>query len=139
MAAGDIYKGKLFRIKVDGKTIFHETDFKLSSSKDFSEIASKDTDGKQFTAKDIEWSISCNSLIGDSLTDTQMDAAALYALHLSDETVAIEFTTSATGDMVFTGNAHVNQFDLDATHDDVAKGSFAFKGDGELSLGVVAV
>lgn len=133
-----MYKGKLFRIKVGGKTVFHETDFKFSSSKDFSEIASKDTNGKNFIPKDIEWSISCSSLVADSESDTQVDAAALYAMHLSDETIEMEFSPFETGTMVFSGSAHVSQFDVDATHDDIAKGSFSFKGEGVPVLAEVA-
>lgn len=133
-----MYKGKAFRIKKDGKTIFHETDFKLSSSLDFSEIASKDTDGKEFVAKDIEWTISCNSLIADSDSDTQIDAAALYADHIGKTLVALEFTNDTTGEMVFSGNAYVSQFDLDSTYDDVVKGSFSFKGTGTLAIATVS-
>jgi len=132
------YEGKLFRIKVAGKTIFHETDFKLSSSLDFKELASKDLSSKQRTPGDLDWNISCSSLIGNTVAAAQEDAATLYAKHIAKVEVAIEFTTAATGDMVFTGNAFVSQFDLDATHDDVARGSFSFVGNGDLALGVVA-
>lgn len=124
-----MYKGKLFRIKIGGKTVFHETDFKFSSSKDFSEVASKDVNGKQFIPKDIEWSISCSSLVGDSADDAQVDATALYAMHLADDTVEMEFSPFEEGTMIFTGSAHVSQFDLDGTYDDTVKGSFSFKGE----------
>ena len=136
--AVDFYEGKLFRIKIGGKTIFHETDFKLSSSLDFKELASKDLSSKQRSAGDLDWNISCSSLIGNTAAAAQEDAATLYAKHIAKVPVSIEFTTDATGDMVFTGEAFVSQFDLDASNDDVAKGSFSFVGNGDLALGVVA-
>ena len=133
-----LYQGTTVRIKVDGKTIFHETDATLSSSIDFKEVASKDTAGKLKIANVQTWSLACNTLIANSAASAQEDIKSLYDTHKAKTLVAIEFSTDVTGDVVFSGNAYVGTFNISATNEEEVTGDFNFEGDGELSIAVVA-
>lgn len=132
-----IYEGKLFRIKIGAKTIFHETNFSFSSSLDFKELASKDTATKEKTPSSQNWSISCESLAGVSTGNAQEDIKSLYEKHKNKSKVTISFTLGKTGDVVFTGEAYVGSFSLDSANDEEVKGAFTFEGTGDLSIGTV--
>lgn len=133
-----IYEGTTMRIKIGSKTIFHETDAKLTSSIPFKEVASKDTTGVISTPGTQSWSLSCNTLIANTIASAQEDVATLYATHAGKTAITVEFSTDVTGDVVFSGSAYVETFNLDATHEEVVTGDFNFKGDGALTIGVVA-
>lgn len=130
--------GTSFRVLVDDKTIAHETEASLSSSLDFKEVATKDTDGIEKTPGNQSWSISCNNLVMTDATTTQQTIATLYALHKDKTKVAIQFTTNDTGDMVFSGYAYIGTFNITSTNDENVSGDFSFEGTGGLTLGTVA-
>jgi predicted secreted protein len=131
------YQGTTMRILIGTKQIFHETDASLSSSLDFKEVASKDTLGKEKTPGSQSWSLSCNSLIGNSSLSVQEDITTLYGYHKAKTLVTIQFTTDISGDVVFSGTAYVGTFNVQATNDEVVTGDFSFEGSGELSIEVV--
>lgn len=131
------YSGTTMRIKIGAKTIFHETDASLSSSIDFKEVASKDSNGKVKTPGSQSWSLSCNALIGNDGT-VQEDLKTLYDKHVAKTLVTVEFTTDATGDVVFSGSAYVGTFNVTATNDEEVKGDFSFEGSGALAIAIKA-
>ena len=131
-----IYEGTTMRIKIGSKTIFHEVSATLTSSIDFKEVASKDTNGKLVTPGAQSWSMTANTLIANSTT--QEDLSSLYAAHSGKTAVTIEFTTDVSGDVVFSGSAYVESISIDATNEEVVTGDFSFKGDGDLTMGTVA-
>lgn len=132
------YEGTTMRIKIGAKTLFHEVDASLSSSIPFKEVASKDTTGVVSTPGTQSWSISTNGLIGNSALAAQEDIATLYATHVAKTKVTIEFTTDVTGDVVFSGEAYIETFNIKSTHEETVTGDFSFKGDGALTIGIVA-
>ena len=132
-----IYAGATMRLKVEGKTIFHETDATLSSTIDFKEVASKDTLGKLKIPNTQTWNISCNSLIANTVAAAQEDIKTLYDKHKAKTLVTVEFSTDVTGDVVFSGEAYVGTFNITATNEAEVTGDFTFEGDGELTIAVV--
>lgn len=130
--------GTKMRIIVDGKPIFHETEASLSSSISFSEVASKDTNGVKVMPGNQSWGISASSLTAVDPDSLKEDVVTMYAKHEGKQIVQVQFTTDEAGDIVFTGNAYVETFDIAANNGETVTGSFSFKGDESLSLGVVA-
>ena len=133
-----LYEGTTMRIKIGGKTLFHETDCSLSSSIAFKDVASKDTSGVISIPGAQTWSISTNSLVAESALAAQEDLKTLYATHVGKTKVTVEFTTDVSGDVVFTGQAYIETYNLKSTHEETVTGDFNFKGDGDLSMGTVA-
>lgn len=132
-----VLQGTLMRIKKGTKTLFHETEASLSSSIDFAEVASKDTTGVIVTPGDQKWSLSANALVANTPGALQADLAELYADHAAKTLVDIEFSTQVSGDIVFSGQAYIETFNVSSTHKDAVKGDFSFKGNDALSVGVV--
>lgn len=133
-----LYDGTTMRIKIGTKVLFHETNAKLNSTIPFKEVASKDTAGTLSTPGTQSWSISCSSLIANGDGSTQEDLATLYASHKAKTLVSIEFSTDVSGDVVFAGSAYIENYNVDSSNDEEVKGDFSFKGDGELTIAVVA-
>lgn len=132
-----VYKGKLMRLKIGTKTIFHETSVKFNTSKDFNELASKDITGKEVTPGSYTWGLSCESLIADSVASAQEDLVSLLTAFQADTLLAVQFTSDVSGEVVISGNVYVETCDVDATNEEGVTGSFAFKGDGDFTVGAV--
>jgi len=131
-----IYSGTIMRIKVGTKTIFHETKATFTTSRDFNELASKDINGKEVTPGSYSWSLTCDNLIANSTT--QEDVATLDVQYQAKTLVDLEFSTDVSGDVVYTGKAYIDSYNIDATNEEGVTGSFSFKGSGDYSLGAVA-
>jgi len=131
-----IYEGTTMRIKVGSKTIFHETDAKLSMSREVKELASKDITGKEKILGNYDWNITADTLIANSTT--QEDLKTLSDTFIAGSIVAVEFTTDVSGDIIYSGNAYITTLDVDAQNEEAVTGSFAFNGTGALTVGTVA-
>ncbi|MCO6149058.1 phage tail tube protein [Flavobacterium sp. NRK1] len=140
MAAGQIYKGKMVRISLGGKTLFHATESSISITTTLESIATKDTNGKVQIPSNYEWSASLSALVADKGADntTQYGFTELVALQLANTELDFEFTTDTTGDFVFSGKVFINQADITASTENSASGSFSFTGNGDLTQAVVS-
>jgi hypothetical protein len=140
MAAGQIYNGTNVRLSYEGKTLYHTTSCKLQISSTLEEIATKDTDGKVSTPGNYAWSVSAETLVADipAGSTTQLGAMDIVDLQLAKTELDIEFTSDVAGDWKYSGKVYVENADIEATVDQSMTGSFAFKGNGNLTKTTVS-
>jgi hypothetical protein len=140
MAAGQIYQGKAVRFTLDGKVLFHATSCKMSVSTTLESIATKDTNGTVSTPSNYEWSMTTDALVADKPTAsvTQSGFIDLLQLQLSKTPIQVEFSTQSVGDFIASGQVFIESADIDATVNQSVSGSFSFKGNGDLTLAIVA-
>jgi predicted secreted protein len=131
------YSGSM-RIKIGTKTIMHEVEASLNESRDFEELASKDIVGKDFHPKEGTWSLSGNALAANSGGDAQVDLQSIVSSYQSKTLVAIELTDGITGNMAYSGNAYIENYNLTSANEDKVKYDFALKGIGVLTVAVNA-
>jgi predicted secreted protein len=131
------YSGSM-RIKIGTKTIMHEVEASLNESRDFEELASKDIVGKDFHPKEGTWSLSGNALGANSGGDAQVDLQSIVSSYQSKTLVAIELTDGITGNMAYSGNAYIENYNLTSANEDKVKYDFALKGIGVLTVAVNA-
>ena len=138
MAAGQAYKGKNLRISVDGSTIFHATECSFTSSMQLEEIATKDTNGNIVVDGNYSWGVSTNMLVADkAVASTQDDFVGLLNKFKAGATVAIEFTTGETGDLIISGDAKIESVNFSAPTSGFATGDASFKGTGDFEVATV--
>lgn len=139
MAAGQIYKGHNVRISYNGKTLYHTTSCKWSSSRDFEEIATKDTEGKVSVPGNYGWEMNTDALVADKPElSTDSDFMDILDLYIAGTEIDVSFSGSVVGEWVISGKAYVSNADVTADDGSVVKGTFAFKGNGDINKGVVA-
>lgn len=124
-------KPKLLRIKVGAKEIFHEVDFTLDVTTDYSEVSTKDTNGKQNVAGAKSWSASVNTIVADDVTTSETNAT-LVAYSDNDTLLDIIVTDAVSGHLTYTGKAYIEGFNLSAGVDGNVGISYSLKGDGLL-------
>jgi len=139
MAAGQIYRGKNVRFSFEGKTLFHATSCALSVSTTLESIATKDTNGTKSVPGNYDWSITTSALVADKPTSsTQTDFMELLSMQLAGTAIDIEFTTGETGDFLLSGTVYIESSNITAEVGNSVSGDFSFKGDGDLTKGLVA-
>lgn len=137
--ADKIYQGKNVRLIIDDKKIFHATDCGISATRELESIATKDTDGNVQTPGAYSWTASLSTLVAqqDPATGTHFSFKDVYQKFLDGTPCQFQYTTGATGDMVFTGEVYITQADFSAPTTGAATGSFSFTGNGNLVLDVI--
>jgi hypothetical protein len=139
MAAGDILKGKDLRITLIDGTIYHATECSITSTRNFDEVATKDTNGNITTPDTYSWSLNASGLVANKPgASAQKDIHDLWTEHLAANLVAVEFTTTETGDITISGNAYVESVEMTAATEGRATYTATLKGDGDLTQGTVA-
>jgi hypothetical protein len=139
MSAGKILKGKDLRITLVDGTIYHATECSISSTRNFDEVATKDTTGNIVTPDTVSWNLNASGLVANKPTDsTQKDINDLWDSHLAATLVAVEFTTEDSGDFKLAGSAYVESVEVTASTEGRATYTAAFKGDGALTKTTVA-
>jgi hypothetical protein len=140
MAGGQIYKGHNVRISYNGKTLYHTTSCKWSSSRDFEEIATKDTEGKVSVPGNYGWDMNADALVANKpdLSTTSIDFMDIMDLYIAGTEIDVEFSGNAVGDWIISGKAYVSNADITADDGSVVKGTFAFKGNGDIVKALVA-
>jgi len=129
------YSGSM-RIKIATKTIMHEVEASLNEARDFEELASKDIVGKDFHPKEGTWSLTGNAIAANSNGDAQIDLQAIVASYQAKTLVAIELTDGITGNMAYSGNAYIENYNLTSANEDKVKYDFSLKGVGTLTVAV---
>ncbi len=129
------YSGSM-RIKIATKTIMHEVEASLNEARDFEELASKDIVGKDFHPKEGTWSLTGNAIAANSNGDAQIDLQAIVASYQAKTLVAIELTDGITGNMAYSGNAYIENYNLTSANEDKVKYDFSLKGVGILTVAV---
>ncbi len=130
-------EGVNMRISVAGKEIFHEVSANLDATTDFKEVASKDTSGKLVSPGSQSWNIPIEALYDNDGT-TQEDLYTLGVLWKNKTEVAVTLSTNVSGDVIYSGNAYIESFNTNATNEEYITCSFAFRGNGDLTIARVA-
>lgn len=140
MSAGSIYKGKNVRFSFNGKTLYHTTSCKVSISTALEEIATKDTDGTVSTPSNYAWSITTEALVANKplASTTQSDFMDIVALQLAGTEIDIEFSTGDAGDFLLSGKVYTESSEITAEVGNSVTGSFAFKGNGNLTKSIAS-
>jgi hypothetical protein len=139
MAAGDILKGKDLRITLIDGTMYHATECSISSTTNFDEVATKDTNGNIVTPDTNSWSLSASGLVANKPgVSTQKDIHDIFTTHLAKTLVAVEFATTETGDIILSGNAYIESVEITASTEGRATYTASFKGNGDLTQALVA-
>jgi len=127
------YSGSM-RIKIATKTIMHEVEASLNEARDFEELASKDIVGKNFHPKEGTWSLTGNAIAANSNGDAQIDLQAIVESYQAKTLVAIELTDGVTGNMAYSGNAYIENYNLTTSNEEKVKYDFSLKGEGTLTV-----
>ena len=106
----------------------------LNRSSDSMETTYKGTDGfKTFEPGFKEWSIDADGMLVDS--DTGFDE--LETAFENSDKVMVELTYSEAGGTVWSGEAIISDFPVEAPYDDMATYSISLQGTGALTKGTV--
>lgn len=138
--ASTFYRGKTLRFKFEDKLFLHATSCKLTVAMKLEEISTKDTDGTVSIPSTYSFSGSADALLHNlpSGDTTHVTADTLLQYQLAGTEIDIEFTTDITGDIVYTGKAFIDNFDVTADVESVAKVTISFKGNGDLTRSTVS-
>lgn len=138
--ASTIYDGKKLRFKFDDKLFLHATSCKLSIATKLEEIATKDTDGSVVIPGSYSWSGSTDALLANlpSGDTTHVTFDTLLTAKLAGHEIDVDFTTAASGDIVYTGKCYIENAEITADTGVAVKVSISFKGNGNLTKAVVA-
>lgn len=128
------YEGSKMRIKIGTENVFHETDATLNWSREFKEIASKDTDGKQSSPGSKSWSLS-SSAYAINTPDTQNDLKSIADAANAATLVEVQFTDGVSGNLVFSGQAYIENFSVKSPNDETVSFDYSLKGNGDLTIG----
>lgn len=131
------YEGAVMRITIGTKEIFHEVDAELQFTNEFTEIASKDTNGKISTPGSQSFSLSCNASLIDNDGSVQEDLFTLASKAKAQTKHAFTFTTGATGDVVFSGEVYIESFTVGAVNEEKSTASYNLRGNGDLTIAQV--
>jgi TP901-1 family phage major tail protein len=129
--------GKLMRITVGGKEIFHEVSVSLSGGTEFKDVATKDTSGTESTPGSKSWTASVEGVASADST-TEHDLKAMVDLWNAQTLSAITVTDSVSGNIEFSGNAYIENWSVDAANEESVTFSYSLKGSGALTVGSVA-
>jgi hypothetical protein len=138
MAVREI-KGKNVRLILDGKKVYHATDCGISLTREMESLSSKDTNGAIQSPGAYSWSATLSALVAeiDPVTSTHHSFKDIWEKALDGSLCEFQYTTSETGDMLFSGQVYITQADFSAPTTGAATGSFSFTGNGDLTLSVV--
>jgi len=139
--ANTVYNGSFLRIKIDGVTVFHETDSEVTMELATVERATKDTDGVEVTPDIISWSASGNSLAVLEPETTEMDLENLFDAFMAKTALNVEFTlgvNGASGDTFYKGTAYLTNLSINATNREEATASWSLTGSGTLEKDTIA-
>jgi len=137
--ASEIYNGKLLRFKFDDKFFLHATSCKLDFTTKLEEIATKDTNGTISIPSNYTWNGSTEALMSNlpSGDTTHVTFDTILAAKLAGTEIDVEFTTDATGDIIYTGKAYIENASITANVGESVKVSIGFKGNGDLNQDIV--
>ena len=137
MAAGLDYKGNM-RIKIGTKTVMHEVECSFSSNTEFEEVATKDIEGKDYSASDITWSMSSNAVASNSTADAQVDIKEMLTSQIGKQLVQIELTDDVSGNLTISGAAYIEGVNVTSNNNEYVKFDYSLKGVGVPVIGEVA-
>ncbi|MNF94634.1 hypothetical protein D3C84_773510 [compost metagenome] len=83
--------------------------------------------------------MNADSLVADKpALSTDLDFMDILDLYIAGTEIDVEFSGNAVGDWIISGKAYVANADITADDGSVVKGTFAFKGNGDIVKALVA-
>jgi TP901-1 family phage major tail protein len=125
-------KGSSMRIKIGTNVIYHETDATLNWSREFKEVATKDTTGVENTPGKSSWSLSSNAY-AENAPATENDLKSISDAAQAATLVSVEFTDGVSGNVMYSGQAYIESFSVKATNDETVTFDYVLKGNGDLT------
>jgi predicted secreted protein len=133
-----LINGTNLTIKVGGVALLKATTASLELSVDLPDATTKDSAGwSEFFAGVRSWTLASDGLI-DYATDAKVETDELVAMLIARTAVAVEFSTSTSGDMKLSGNAFVSSISQTADMESPSGFSVSFQGTGALTQGTVS-
>lgn len=127
-----IYEGSKMRAQIDAETVFHEQSITVNGTRDFKEVASKDTDGKIKTPGTKDWTASSSAYVaGDEAGKKGVDA--IFAAYDAGTLVTFLFTDGVTGNSAFSGSGYISDFSIKAENEDSVTFDYSITGSGVLT------
>ena len=118
--------------------ILKATSASLELSVDLPDATTKDSAGwSEFFAGVRSFTLSSDGLV-DYATSASVETDELVALLIARTAVAVEFSTSTSGDMKLSGNAFVSSISQTADMESPSGFSVSFQGTGALTQGTVS-
>lgn len=139
--------GSRLRIAIGTKAVLGATSCSLNIAPEYVEVLNKDTaDSTNLIPSEVKWSLKCSAHVTFATDATHTVMGVLADAALAGTSLAMTFCTmttaatpvNVTGDIVFSGNVRVDNFDLKADVKQLAMGDYSFKNDGVLTKGVAA-
>lgn len=130
-----IYEGGKLRLFLGDDTVLHETSSTINFNKEFTERATKDTDGTEVAPGTKSWSASGEGLAVLSLPAGTTDKKVfddLFQAYDTDERIAVKFQLPGTGNRVYSGFAYIESLEITAPNDEDATASYQLRGDGAI-------
>lgn len=130
-----VLQGDDIIILVDGKPTFHADNHKLTISPDKKERRTKDTDGREFSIGDINFTATGNGLgcvRADGDTADAMDTPDLLDLVLAKKRVEIILKNTQEGERLtsYKGGGYITSLDIDSPAGEDVKYSYTVEGSG---------
>lgn len=130
--------GLILEVSTDGGTNYYPTAFatscSLSVNMDTRDTTTKESAGWSEKLEAVKsWSVEAEGLqdFGDSATDQNFDD--LFAKLIARDSVKISFTTGATGEYQYRGDAFITSLSMDAPMEDNVTYSISLEGTGALT------
>ncbi len=140
-----VIKGQNLRITLGGKFIAFATSCTVHVSTDLEESSTKDSTNnfREQQPTGIGWDISVDALYSVDTDDSGMNAVDALDIILAQQKVGVTFEKTSgeknrqttSGTVKYTGNAWVNDVNINATNRQNASYSLQAQGDGPLTKG----
>jgi len=125
-------------LKIGGVPILKATTASLEISVDMPDATTKDSAGwSEFLAGVRSWTVSSDGLV-DYAMGANVETDELVTMLIGRTTVAVTFTTGATGDAQLAGNAYVTSISQTADMESPAGFSVTLQGTGALTQTTIA-
>jgi predicted secreted protein len=125
-------------LKIGGVPILKATTASLEISVDMPDATTKDSAGwAEFFAGVRSWTVSSDGLV-DYASSANVETDELVTMLINRSTVAITFTTGASGDAQLAGNAYVTSISQTADMESPAGFSVTLQGTGALTQTTIA-
>ncbi|MAM27427.1 MAG: hypothetical protein CMC13_00235 [Flavobacteriaceae bacterium] len=126
------------RIKIDDDNVYHEIEAELSMDLETKERETKDTNGTEYRAGKKSWTMSGNGLQVEEVTGDELTFKGLFDKYDASAEVTVEFTTDATGDNYYTGQALITNLTVNAAVNEDPTCSWSLQGTGALTSSTVS-
>lgn len=136
MATAGIHSGSIMRVTIGGVAVAKATDSSIEFSRGEISISHKDVTNnwKAVSAGELSATVSTNALYA---ADEGESFATLWAAFTGRSDVALQFTSSVSGDKYYYGNFKVTSLSVNAPNNESVTYSASFSSNGQIQQGTV--